>query len=113
MPSSNNSEVNGCSRAGPQNQQSTFASQASTVAQQDNRHETIPDDTGLEENPTASGEGPLNVQDSRQNVNPMEDLLPKDWEELEMRYEREMEAAVQHEQSIMDEIEWIMKVCGC
>ncbi len=33
--------------------------------------------------------------------------------ELGTRYDGEMEAAVQHEQSIIDEIEWVMRVGGC
>lgn len=47
-----------------------------------------------------------------QNADPMADLPLKDWQELETRFERDMEAAIQHEQSIMDEIEWIMKACN-
>lgn len=45
-------------------------------------------------------------------IDPMQELPPKDWEELEMRYEREMEAVIQHEQSVMEEIEWVMKACA-
>ena len=41
---------------------------------------------------------------------PSEPPPAKDWEELEARYAREMDAAIQKEASIMAEIETVMKV---
>jgi hypothetical protein len=54
---------------------------------------------------------PLVEQDDRQITpgDPTKNLPTKDWEELQARYERDMEASIQNEQSIMDEIEWVMK----
>jgi hypothetical protein len=114
MPSPGNFEGNGFSRIGSQNHQSTSASQASTLVPQENRRETFHTDAPVEGASAEGWERPEVVQESRQSedIDPMEDLPGKDWEELEMRYERDMEAATQHEQSIIDEIEWVMKACG-
>lgn len=115
MPSLSNFEVNGFSGTGSQNPQSTFQSQASVLAQQDNENETAGSGMNPEKRPAASWGRPLILQEDRQgeNTDPMEDLPSKSWEELETRYERDMEAAIQHEQSIVDEIEWVMKVRDC
>ena len=40
----------------------------------------------------------------------LQDLLPKDWKDLEARYDEEMNAAVKHEQSIMEELDWVLQV---
>ncbi len=115
MPSPSEHAANGFSGAGSHNQQSAFASQASTVEQNDDEREMLRHDAQLEQKQTASWERPLTVQESRQNDNasPVDDLPLKDWQELEVRYERDMQAAIQHEQSIIDEIEWVMKACVC
>ncbi|KAF7510755.1 hypothetical protein GJ744_006121 [Endocarpon pusillum] len=96
LPSSN-FEVNGFLGVGPQNQHSNFATQASTLVQQEN-------EVGL------LGYGELAEDGLTASCDPMEDLPSKDWEELETRFDGDMEAAVQHEQSIIDEIEWVMKM---
>lgn len=100
LPSSTNFEVNGFLGVGPQNQHSNLATQASTLVQQEN-------EVGL------LGYGELAEDAPMASCDPMEDLTSKDWEELETRFDGDMEAAVQHEQSIIDEIEWVMKVSGC
>ncbi len=100
MPSSTNFEVTGFLGAGSQNQQSNFATQASTLVQQE--HEEVP-----------LGKAVLAEDGPMVSCDPLEELPSKDWEELETRYDGEMEAAVQHEQSIIDEIEWVMKVSSC
>lgn len=119
MPSPSNFEVNGFAGAGSQIHQSTFAAEASTPAEQENRNEMSDDDNDddaqLEQKPMNFSELSLTSQESQQdeNVHTMEDLPLKDWEELQSRYEREMEAAIQHEQSIVNEVEWVMKACVC
>ena len=77
-----------------------FTTQASTPVQQENEEGLL-------------GYGELAEDVLMASCDPMEDLPSKDWEELETRYDGDMEAAVQHEQSIIDEIEWVMKVGGC
>lgn len=99
MPSTN-FEVNGFLGEESQKQRSSFATQTSTLVQQE--HEQGPFGQA-----TSADNGTMTFCD------PMDDLPSKDWEELETRYDGEMEAAVQHEQSIIDEIEWVMKVSGC
>jgi hypothetical protein len=114
MPSPGNFEVIGFSRIGSHNHQSTSVSQASTLVSQESRCETLRTGAPFEGASTESWERPQVVQESQriEDFDPMEDLPVKDWEGLEMRYERDMEAAIQHEQSLIDEIEWVMKVCG-
>ena len=115
MPFASNSAINGFSGSGSQKPQSTFASQASTLATQDNRDEMIRDVAQPDEGPGTSTERSLTVRDNQHEgyANPIEDLPLKDWKELEARYERDMEAAIQNEQTIMAEIEWVMKACDC
>jgi len=114
MHAQNNFEANGISGAAWQHQPSAFPSQTSTLAQQDTGTEIAASGANVEEEPAASS-GSLSMEHGNQpceDIDPMEDLPSKDWEELEKRYEREMEAAIQHEQSIIDEIEWVMQVCA-
>jgi hypothetical protein len=110
MPPLSNFEANGLSGAASQIQPSTFPSQASTLAQQDIG--TDASGANVREGPGAlSGRSSMSQGNQpSEDMDPVEDLPLKDWEELETRYEREMEAAIQHEQSIIDEIEWVMKV---
>ena len=113
MPPPNNFEVNGFLGVRSQNSQATVASQASTLTQQDNRDGTPRNDAQTDLGPMASWGRPLIVQENRQHADPAEDLPLKDWHELETRYERDMAAAIHHENSILDEIEWVMKACAC
>jgi Neuraminidase (sialidase) len=113
MFSQNGMKINGFPESGPLTQQSTFASQASTLAQQDGENETLLTSAALGNGSAASWGRPLVTQKNQQgeSLDPMEDLQPKNWEELDNRYERDMEAAILQEQSILTEIEWVMKVC--
>jgi hypothetical protein len=113
MHSRNNFEANGLPGAAPQDQPSAFPSQASTLAQQDTGTGAAASGANVEEGPTTSS-GSSSMQHDNgpsEDLDPMEALPLKDWEELENRYEQEMEAAIQNEQSIIDEIEWVMSVC--
>jgi hypothetical protein len=113
MPSASSFYVNGFSGVGSQNQYSTLASQTSTIAQQDDRDDMIRVSAQPDKGSGTSSDRPLIVQENQQAeyADPMEELPSKDWEELEARYERDMKAAIQHEQAIMSEIEWVMKAC--
>jgi hypothetical protein len=114
MPSQSDFEVNGFTGAALHHQPS-FASQASTVKPERNEDEAPRNGARHQEILGASLEGQITLQETRaeEHNDPTEDLPSKDWEELEARYELDMEAAIQHEQSIMDEIEWVMKACYC
>lgn len=91
--------------------QSTPGPRAPSEAQPDRESTMMQKDAHLDKGLKRPRENPLIVQEDRQNASadPKEDLPSKDWEELESRFEREMEATVQQEQSTMDEIKWIMK----
>lgn len=106
-------EVSGFSGTGSKRQHSTFALQPSTLKQQSNEDEMHDDGAQVLEGPPGSWQRPLVIQETRNDDfgNPNDGLPLKDWEGLEARYEQDMEAAIQHEQSILDEIEWVMKVC--
>lgn len=75
----------------------------------------MPDEAQADEGPESGTKRSSTVLDTQHegSINPMEDLPLKDWEELETRYERDMEAAIRNEQAVMAEIEWVMKVCDC
>jgi hypothetical protein len=107
-------ETNGLSGAASQDQPSTFPSQASTLTQQDAGIGTAAGGANVEQGPAGLSGSSSMAHDNQpsEDMDPMEELPPKDWEELERRYEGEMEAAIQHEQSIIDEIEWVMQVCA-
>lgn len=111
MPSSGNFAVNGFSGAESVDQESKHATQEAALVQKDTR-DKMPHNDAQFEGTAPSWDGPLTVQESqqRENADPMEGLSPKDWEELEVRYGRDMEVAIQHEQSIIDEIEWVMQM---
>jgi hypothetical protein len=104
MPSPGPFEANGVAGGSWDSQQPAFGSQPSTLAQTNGQDDAM-DQSTL----PPSG---INEQENQRDEigDPLEELQPKDWEELEARYERDMEAAIQHEQAIMDEIEWVAKV---
>ncbi len=113
MPSTGNFQINGFSGLSSQNQNPTFASQTSTEAAQDEKEEVIHDMTQPEKRSRSPNQQPLIVHENQKEdyTDPLVDLPLKDWEELEARYEQDMAAAIQREQAVMDEIEWVLKAC--
>lgn len=113
MPSESGLVVDGFSGVESDSQRLKVASHVSTMAQPEKGDE-MADNDGHVKDLSAPWERPLMGEESphSESGDPMEDLPPNDWEELEVRYERDMEDATQQEQSIINEIEWVMKACA-